>query len=75
MFLRSAYCLLAIVPALCLAGCADTMPESKPLKSITQLWRSYDGTLTGAEKEAAISELQKEKERQQEQAGKGEAAQ
>ncbi len=64
-----------MVPAFCLAGCADTVPDAKPLKSLTQLWRSYDNTLTGAEKEAAISELQKEKERQQQQSGQSGDAQ
>lgn len=73
MDLRPAYCLLAMLTVLVVGGCADSVPDAKPLQSITKLWRSYDNTLTGAEKEAAISDLQKEKERQQQQIGQSEA--
>ena len=74
MFLRSAYCLVALLPVLFLGGCADSMPDAKPLKRFTDLVRGYDSTLTSAEKKAVISELQKDKERQQEQLGQGEGA-
>ena len=69
MFLRSAYCLLAMLPALWLGGCADTLPSAKPLKRFTELVRGYDKTLTNEQKQAVITELQKDKERQQEQLG------
>lgn len=39
----------------------------QPIKRITSLMRSDDQTLTEAEKQAAISELMQDKERQQEQ--------
>jgi hypothetical protein len=74
MLLRSAYCLLVMLPALCVGGCADSMPDAKPLKRFTDLVRGYDSTLTSAEKQAVISELQKDKERQQEQLDQGEGA-
>lgn len=50
------------------------MPDTSRLKRFTDVIRSYDETLTPAEKEAAISELQKDKERQDEQTGKSEDA-
>ena len=43
------------------------MPDVKPLKRFGELLRGYDSTLTNAEKQAAIAELQKDKERQEEQ--------
>ena len=67
MFLRSAYCVVAILPALWLGGCADQLPTMQPMKRFTELIRGYDHTLTKAEKKAAITELMKDKERQQEQ--------
>lgn len=48
-----------------MAGCADSMPDGTRLKRFTEVIRGYDTTLTESEKKAAISELQKEKERQQ----------
>jgi len=65
MFSRSAYCLVAILPVLLLGGCADNMPDGTRLKRFTEVIRGYDSTLTKSEREAAISELQKEKERQE----------
>jgi Zn-dependent M16 (insulinase) family peptidase len=56
---------MAMLLALLLAGCADAMPDGSRLKSIRELVRSYDNTLTSSEKKAAIAELQKDKERQQ----------
>lgn len=74
MFLRPARCAVLLLPVLLLAGCADAMPGAKPLKSLKELVRSYDNTLTGSEKKAAITELQKDKERQQEELARAEAA-
>jgi hypothetical protein len=69
MFARTAHCLVAMLPVLLLAGCADTMPDGARLKRFTDVIRGYDNTLTQSEKEAAISDLQKEKERQEQQVG------
>jgi hypothetical protein len=69
MFLRSASCLVAMLPVILMAGCADSMPDGTRLKRFTEVIRGYDNTLTKSEKEAAISDLQKEKERQQQQLG------
>lgn len=69
MFLRSASCLVAMLPVILMAGCADSMPDGARLKRFTEVIRGYDNTLTKSEKEAAISDLQKEKERQQQQLG------
>jgi len=55
-----------MLPVLWLGGCAESMPNVKPLKRFGELIRSYDSTLTNAEKRAAITELQKDKERQEE---------
>ena len=63
-----------MLPVILLAGCADSMPDGTRLKRFTEVIRSYDNTLTQAEKEAAISDLQKEKERQQQQIGQAEGA-
>jgi len=65
MFSRSAYCLVAMLPVLLLGGCADSMPDGTRLKRFTEVIRGYDSTLTKSEKAAAISELQKDKERQE----------
>ena len=59
-----------MLPVLLLGGCADQLPTGQPMKRFTELVRSYDKTLTKSEKNAAISELQEDKERQQEQIGK-----
>jgi len=67
MFSRTAYCFVAMLPVLLLAGCADTMPDGTRLKRFTDVIRGYDNTLTKSEREAAISDLQKEKERQEQQ--------
>jgi hypothetical protein len=66
---------MVLLPALLLGGCADSMPDGTRLKRFTDLVRGYDDTLTKSEKDAAIAELQKDKERQEEQTGKGEPAQ
>jgi len=67
MFSRTAYCFVAMLPVFLLAGCADTMPDGTRLKRFTDVIRGYDNTLTKSEREAAISDLQKEKERQEQQ--------
>jgi hypothetical protein len=74
MFLRSACCLLAVLSVFLLTGCADSMPDGARLKRFTEVIRGYDTTLTKSEKDAAISELQQEKERQQQQVGQTEGA-
>jgi hypothetical protein len=66
---------MVLLPALLLGGCADSLPDGTRLKRFTDLVRGYDDTLTKSEKDAAIAELQKDKERQEEQTGKGEPAQ
>jgi hypothetical protein len=63
-----------MLPAILMAGCADSMPDGTRLKRFTEVIRGYDNTLTESEKEAAISDLQKERERQQKQIGKAEGA-
>jgi hypothetical protein len=63
MFLRLASCALAVLPALWLGGCADTMTAGQPLKRFTELVR--DQTLTESEKKAAITELEQDKKRQE----------
>ena len=60
-----------MLPALWLGGCADQLPTMQPIKRITSLVRGDDRTLTEEEKKAAISELMKDKERQQEQLEQG----
>ena len=56
-----------MLPALWLGGCADQLPTMQPIKRITSLVRGDDQTLTEDEKKAAISELMKDKKRQQQQ--------
>lgn len=56
--------LLAILVPLGLSACADTL-TSEETKSSSTLRRDYDKTLTKAEKEAAISELQNAQAKQQ----------
>ena len=60
-----------MLPAFWLGGCADTMTGGQPMKRFTDLVRSYDRTLTKSEKKAAITELQQDKQRQQEQLEQG----
>ena len=69
MFLRLVFCVVAMLPVLLLGGCADQLPTGQPMKRFTDLVRSYDKTLTKYEKNAAITELQEDKERQQAQIG------
>jgi hypothetical protein len=46
----------------------------QPMKRFTELVRGYDDTLTEKEKNAVISELQKDKERQQNQLEQGDGS-
>ncbi len=50
------------------------MPDTSRIKRFTDVIRGYDETLTPKEKEATISELQKDKERQDEKTERSEAA-
>jgi hypothetical protein len=65
---------MAMLLALLLAGCANAMPDGTRLKSLRELVRGYDNTLTSAEKKAVISELQKDKERQEKELSQAERA-
>jgi hypothetical protein len=65
---------MAMLLALLLAGCADSMPDGSRLKSLKELVRGYDNTLTKTEKKAVISELQKDKQRQEEELSQAEKA-
>jgi len=65
MFARSAYGLVAAMTVLLLGGCASFMPDTSRSQRFTEVIRGYDSTLTKTEKEAAISDLQNERERQQ----------
>ena len=56
-----------MLPMLWLGGCAGQLPTMQPIKRITSLVRGDGETLTVNEKDALISELQEDKERQQEQ--------
>jgi len=51
-------CLLGLLLSLGLSGCADTMTVEDSPPTSRQLQRQYDKTLTKAEQEAAISDLQ-----------------
>jgi len=64
---------MVLLPALLISGCAGSAPDTSRLKRFTDIIRGYDDTLTEAEKDAAISELQKDKERQDQQTGRAKA--
>jgi hypothetical protein len=79
MLLRAPYRVLAMLLVLWLGGCANatmadrpmrmagkSADQSTPLKSYAELVKGFDRTLTGAEKKAVITALQKDRERQQE---------
>jgi hypothetical protein len=74
MFLRSICCIVTALPVLWLGGCAGQLPTMQPMKRFTELVRGYDDTLTEKEKNAVISELQKDKERQQNQLEQGDGS-
>ncbi len=56
---------MALLSVILLSGCASSLPDQGPLQRFSDVIRSYDNTLTKREREAAISDLQKEKDRQQ----------
>ncbi len=62
---HSAYRLVAALSVILLTGCASSLPEQGPLQRFSDAIRSYDNTLTKSEREAAISNLKEEKDRQQ----------
>jgi hypothetical protein len=59
MILRLAFCILPILPAIWLGGCADTISSDAPPSSSTLL-RDYEKTLTKSEQQAVITELKAE---------------
>lgn len=61
----SAYRLTALLSVILLSGCASSLPDQGPLQRFNEAIRSYDNTLTKSEREAAISDLKDEKDRQQ----------
>jgi hypothetical protein len=61
--------MLAVLLPLGLGACADTMTSGEPVASSTTLLRDYDKTLTKSEQKQAISDLELEQRRQQQQAG------
>lgn len=65
MFSHSAYWLTAVLSAVLLSGCASSLPNEGPLQRFSDAIRSYDNTLTKSERDAAISDLKDEKDRQQ----------
>jgi len=74
MFLRPSYGLAAALSVLLLSGCAGSVSDAGGLQRFKDVIRGYDHTLTSAEKEAAISELQEDKERQQAQVNQSDGA-
>jgi len=72
MTLRPVLFILGLLATLGLSGCADTAQRS--FKPFAALMRSDDQTLTKAEQNAAITELQNDKKQQQQAAGEGGAA-
>ncbi len=67
MHVRTACCILAVLATAWLGGCADTAPSEHGFKPFAALMRSDDQTLTKAEQKAAITELQNDKSKQQQQ--------
>ncbi len=63
-FLQSAYRLAAVLSVILLSGCASSLPDQGPLQRFSDAIRGYDNTLTKSEREAAISDLKQEKDRQ-----------
>ncbi|ODR94310.1 hypothetical protein AUC70_06355 [Methyloceanibacter stevinii] len=63
-FLQSAYRLAAVLSVILLSGCASSLPDQGPLQRFSDAIRGYDDTLTKSEREAAISDLKQEKDRQ-----------
>ncbi|MEM9590012.1 MAG: hypothetical protein AAF967_01590 [Pseudomonadota bacterium] len=59
------YGLMAVLSVILLSGCASSLPDQGPLQRFSDAIRGYDNTLSKSEREAAISELKDEKDRQQ----------
>ena len=64
MFSHTAYWLAAALSGILLSGCASSLPDQGPLQRFSDAVRSYDNTLTKTERDAAISDLKDEKDRQ-----------
>ena len=64
MFSHTAYWLAAALSVILLSGCASSLPDQGPLQRFSDAVRSYDNTLTKTERDAAISDLKDEKDRQ-----------
>ena len=64
MFSHTAYWLAAALSVILLSGCASSLPDEGPLQRFSDAVRSYDNTLTKTERDAAISDLKDEKDRQ-----------
>jgi len=56
---------MAALSVILLTGCASSLPNQGPLQRFSDAIRGYDDTLTKSEREAAISDLKDEKDRQQ----------
>lgn len=56
---------MAVLSVILLSGCASSLPDQGPLQRFSDAIRSYDHTLTKSERKAAISDLEKEKDRQE----------
>jgi hypothetical protein len=65
--------MLAVLLPLGLSACADTL-TSEETKSSTALRREYDKTLTTAEKQAVINDLQNAQAKQQSGGASGQTA-
>jgi hypothetical protein len=74
MLLRLALRILAVLTPLALAACADTVNSGQPLASNSELQRQYDKTMTKTEQADAISDLEREKRRQDQVIGKDSSA-
>ena len=65
MLSRFALSILTALVPLVLGACADTLTNGKPNASNAELQREYDKTMTKTEQAAAISDLAREKARQE----------
>jgi hypothetical protein len=74
MLPRLAFYILAALTPLALAACADTVNSGQPLASNSELQRQYDKTMTKTEQADAISDLEREKRRQDQVIGKDSSA-
>jgi hypothetical protein len=64
MFSHTAYWLATALSFILLSGCASSLPDQGPMQRFRDAVRSYDNTLTKTERDAAISDLKDEKDRQ-----------